>query len=119
MYSASIPRLDGGTMGVLIDGVWQQQEQQTKNSAGRFVRSEAQFRNWVTPDGSAGPSGEAGFKAERGRYHLYASFACPWASRTLIFRSLKGLESMIGLSVTHWLMAEQGWNFASGEGVVP
>jgi len=86
---------------------------------GQFIRSQSQFRNWVTADGSAGPSGAAGFKAEAGRYHLYISLACPWASRTLIFRSLKGLEGMVGLSVTHWLMAEHGWTFAPGEGVVP
>jgi putative glutathione S-transferase len=105
-------------MGVLVDGVWQDKWYDTRRTGGRFVRADAQFRNWITPDGSPGPTGEGGFKAEPGRYHLYVSLACPWASRTLIYRVLKGLEGMIGLSVTHWLMAEQGWTFAPGEGVV-
>ncbi len=77
-----------------------------------------QFRNWITADGSAGPSGAAGFKAQAGRYHLYVSLACPWAHRTLIFRKLKGLESMISVSVVNPLMGEQGWTFAEGPGVV-
>ena len=83
------------------------------------MRADARFRNWITPDGAPGPTGEGGFKAEPGRYHLYVSLACPWANRTLIFRALKGLEGMIGVSVTHWLMVENGWTFAPGEGVVP
>ncbi|MGX5733905.1 glutathione S-transferase family protein [Bosea thiooxidans] len=106
-------------MGLLVDGRWQDQWYDTAKSGGRFVRSESAFRNWVTPDGAAGPSGKGGFKAEPGRYHLYVSLACPWAHRTLIFRKLKGLEDAISLSVVHWLMAENGWTFASGEGVVP
>ena len=77
------------------------------SSGGRFVRNEAQFRNWVTPDGAPGPSGEGGFKAEAGRYHLYVSLACPWAHRTLIFRALKGLEDVIGVSVVHWRCARR------------
>src|SRR3954447_18518352 len=106
-------------MGLLVDGVWQDAWYDTAQTGGRFVRQETQFRNWVTPDGAPGPTGEGGFRAEPGRYHLYVSLACPWAHRTLIFRRLKGLEDMIGLSVTHWLMGEQGWNFEPGEGVVP
>jgi len=106
-------------MGLLVDGRWQDQWYDTAKSGGRFVRSESAFRNWVTVDGSAGPSGKGGFKAEPGRYHLYVSLACPWAHRTLIFRKLKGLEQAISLSVVHWLMAENGWTFAPGEGVVP
>lgn len=106
-------------MGLLVDGVWQDHWCDTHSTGGRFVRSDSQFRNWVTADGTAGPSGKAGFKAELGRYHLYVSYACPWASRTLILRALKGLDRLIGLSVTHWLMGEQGWTFAPGEGVVP
>ncbi|MFO0875758.1 MAG: glutathione S-transferase family protein [Gemmataceae bacterium] len=102
-------------MGLLIDGKWQDQWYDTAKSGGRFVRSDAQFRNWVTADGSPGPSGEGGFKAEPGRYHLYVSLACPWAHRTLIFRKLKGLEEAISVSVVHWLMAEEGWTFAPGE----
>ena len=98
-------------MGLLIDGQWHDRWYDTGESGGRFVRSAAQCRNWVTADGSPGPSGEGGFKAEPGRYHLYVSLACPWAHRTLIFRKLKGLEGMIGVSVVHWLMAEHGWTF--------
>src|SRR5210317_791692 len=85
---------------------------------GEFVRWESLFRSWITPDGSAGVSGRAGFGAEPGRYHLYVSYACPWAHRTLIFRKLKGLEDMISLSVVHWYMAENGWTFADGDGVI-
>src|SRR5262245_47321691 len=106
-------------MGVLVDGIWHDQWYDTGATGGRFVRADSSFRNWITPDGAAGPPGGGGFKAEAGRYHLYVSLACPWASRTLIFRALKGLEGTIGLSVTHWLMAENGWTFAPGEGVVP
>jgi len=106
-------------MGLLVDGVWQDSWYDTGKTGGRFVRQESQFRNWVTPDGSAGPSGEGGFRAESGRYHLYVSLACPWAHRTLIFRKLKGLEAIISLSVVHWLMGEDGWTFAPGPGVVP
>lgn len=105
-------------MGLLVDGVWHDQWYDTKSNGGRFKRSEAIFRNWVTTDGSAGPTGQAGFKAEPGRYHLYVSLACPWAHRTLIFRRLKGLEDMIDLSVVHWLMRENGWTFKDGPGVI-
>ena len=98
-------------MGLLIDGVWSDQWYDTKKSDGKFVRDVARFRNWVTKDGSAGPSGEAGFKAESGRYHLYVSYACPWAHRTLIFRKLKGLEPHIDISVVHPLMLDDGWTF--------
>ena len=87
--------------------------------AGRFERAETAFRNWVTPDGRPGPTGSDGFSAAAGRYHLYVSLACPWAHRTLIMRALKGLEQIIPVSVTHWLMAEQGWTFAPGEGRDP
>ena len=105
-------------MGLLVDGKWQDKWYETEENKGRFIRSASQFRNWVTADGTAGPSGRAGFKAEAGRYHLYVSHACPWANRTLIFRRLKGLEDMISLSVVHWHMAEEGWTFANGEGVI-
>ena len=106
-------------MGLLVDGVWHDKWYDTAESGGRFVRKESQFRHWVTPDGAPGPSGDGGFKAEPGRYHLYVSLACPWAHRALIFRSLKGLEEMIGVSVVHWLMRGEGWTFADGPGVVP
>ncbi len=105
-------------MGLLVDGQWHDQWYDTDSTGGKFERSESQFRNWVTADGSAGPSGAAGFKAQAGRYHLYVSLACPWAHRTLIFRKLKGLESMISVSVVNPLMGEQGWTFAEGPGVV-
>lgn len=106
-------------MGLLVDGKWHDQWYDTKKSDGKFVREDAGFRNWVTADGSAGSSGNAGFKAESGRYHLYVSHACPWAHRTMIFRTLKGLEDMIDVSVVNWIMKENGWTFEQGEGVVP
>lgn len=105
-------------MGLLVDGVWHDQWYDTKSTGGKFERSKSQFRNWVTKDGSAGPTGEAGFKAEPGRYHLYVSYACPWASRCLMYRKLKGLEDMISLSVVHPYMRENGWTFQDGEGVI-
>jgi glutathionyl-hydroquinone reductase len=105
-------------MGLLVDGQWHDAWYDTAATGGRFVRKESAFRNFVTPDGSAGPSGTDGFKAEAGRYHLYVSLACPWAHRTLIMRALKGLHDMISVSVVHWLMREHGWTFAEGPGVV-
>lgn len=106
-------------MGLLQDGKWVDQWYDTESSGGHFVRKAPQFRSWVTVDGTAGPSGDGGFKAESGRYHLYVSLACPWAHRTLIFRALKELEQMISVSVVHWYMAEDGWTFAAGDGVLP
>ncbi|MDE2633407.1 MAG: glutathione S-transferase family protein [Paracoccaceae bacterium] len=106
-------------MGLLQDGKWVDQWYDTESSGGHFVRKAPQFRSWVTVDGAAGPSGDGGFKAESGRYHLYVSLACPWAHRTLIFRALKELEQMISVSVVHWYMAEDGWTFAAGDGVLP
>ena len=106
-------------MGLLVDGQWQDQWYDTKSTGGRFKRQESQFRNWITPDGSPGPTGEGGFAAAPGRYHLYVSLACPWAHRTLIFRKLKGLEQMISLSVVHWAMLGEGWTFQEDEGVIP
>ena len=106
-------------MGLLVDGVWQDRWYDTKSTGGRFVRKSAAFRNWITPDGSPGPTGTGGFRAEAGRYHLYVSLACPWAHRTLIMRKLKSLEEMIGLSVVHWRMLENGWTFEEGPGVIP
>jgi putative glutathione S-transferase len=103
-------------MGLLVEGRWQDRWYDTSATGGRFVRSDSQFRSWVTADGAPGPTGEGGFRAEPGRYHLYVSLACPWAHRTLIFRRLKGLEEAIGVSVVHWHMGEQGWTFAPGPG---
>ena len=105
-------------MGLLIDGTWHDQWYDTTSTGGSFVRSDAQFRNWITPDGTAGPTGGDGFKAEAGRYHLYVSLACPWANRTLILRALKGLEDAITVSVVNPYMAENGWTFAPGPGVI-
>lgn len=99
-------------MGLLVEGKWQDQWYDTSSTGGSFKRTEASFRNWITADGAPGPSGEAGFKAEPDRYHLYASYACPWVHRVLIYRSLKGLENMIDTSFVHWYMADQGWTFA-------
>jgi putative glutathione S-transferase len=101
------------TMGLLIDGQWHDQWYDTKSSNGKFVRTEAQYRHWITRDGSAGPTGDAGFRAEPGRYHLYVSLACPWAHRTLIVRALKGLQDQISFDVVHPLMLEHGWTFDS------
>ncbi|MDP6026482.1 MAG: glutathione S-transferase family protein [Pseudomonadales bacterium] len=105
-------------MGLLQNGKWVDKWYDTKASKGRFLRQDAQFRNWITTDGSTGPTGIGGFKAEAGRYHLYVSYACPWAHRTLIFRNLKGLETMISLSVVNWYMGSDGWTFEAGEGVI-
>ena len=102
-------------MGLLVDGVWQDRWYDTKSSGGKFQRSEAQFRNWITASGDAGPTGKAGFKAESGRYHLYVSYACPWAHRTLIFRSLKGLSAHIDISVVHPDMLRDGWTFETDD----
>ena len=105
-------------MGLLVDGQWQDKWYDTESSGGRFEREDAGFRNWVTVDGSAGPSGKNGFKAEANRYHLYVSLACPWANRTTIYHQLKGLEDIISISTVHPFMGDKGWTFAEGEGVI-
>ncbi len=102
-------------MGLLIEGLWKDQWYES-SADGAFQREQAQRRNWVTADGAPGQSGEGGFKAEAGRYHLYVSLACPWAHRTLILRKLKGLESLIDVSVVSWLMLENGWTFDKAHG---
>lgn len=96
-------------MGKLVDGIWRDSWYDTSATGGAFKRDSARFRNWITPDGAAGPSGEGGFAAQSGRYHLYVSLACPWAHRALIFRALKGLEDHIGVSVVHPDMLGEGW----------
>lgn len=99
-------------MGLLVEGKWVDKWYDTKSTGGRFVRTTTSFRNWITADGSPGPSGEGGFPAEAGRYHLYVSLACPWAHRTLIMRALKRLEDIISVSVVDPFMGEEGWVFA-------
>ncbi len=98
-------------MGLLVDGQWHDKWYDTDSTGGEFKRSESQFRNFITADGSAGPTGRAGFKAEAGRYHLYVCMACPWAHRTLIFRTIKGLQDMVDVSVVDYFMGESGWTF--------
>lgn len=105
-------------MGYLLEGEWRTQ-QNFSNDKGRFERAESSFRNWITADGSPGPRGEGGFQAEADRYHLYISWACPWAHRALILRKLKGLEDMISLSVVNNFMGEKGWTFEAAEDVIP
>lgn len=105
-------------MGLLIDGIWHDEWYDTKSTGGRFVRKDSAYRNWVTPDGAPGPSGDGGFAAEAGRYHLYVSLACPWAHRTLFMRVLKGLEQMIDISIVNWVMLERGWTFDDAPGVI-
>jgi putative glutathione S-transferase len=105
-------------MGLLLDGSWVDRLPDDGSSDGRFKRQDSAIRNWITPDGTPGPTGDGGFRAEPSRYHLYVSLACPWAHRTLIFRVLKGLEKAISVSVVHWFMGEQGWSFEDGPGVI-
>ena len=106
-------------MGMLVEGHWHSDTSGLVDHDGALQRPESVFRNWITADGVPGPTGEGGFEAEPGRYHLYVARACPWAHRATLFRELKGLQPMIGLSVTHWLMADDGWTFATGPGVIP
>jgi len=106
-------------MGFLDNGRWVSEEKKLSDGKGKFVRKDSAFRNFVTADGSAGPTGEGGFAAEPGRYHLHVSLACPWAHRTLILRARKGLNDQIGLSVVHWLMKDDGWTFDAAPGTIP
>jgi putative glutathione S-transferase len=117
--TTSAASLKVSAMGILVDGKWHDVWYDTGAAQGRFVRSEAQFRNWVTADGRAGPTGKAGFRAEPGRFHLYISRACPWAHRTIIFRRLKGLENMISISAVNSYMGAEGWTFDPGPSVIP
>lgn len=105
-------------MGKLVDGIWRDDNFDGGVTSGKFVRKAAQFRNWVTRDGDPGPSGVGGFKAEAGRYHLYISHACPWAHRTLIFRTLKGLEAMIDVTVVDPMAYDKGWEIKEDTGPV-
>jgi len=105
-------------LGKLIAGEWVQDEMDVRKRESKFLRPDSQFRNWITPDGSPGPTGEGGFKAQKDRYHLYIGHACPWAHRTHIFMKLKGLKSMVSISVVHWFMGKEGWTFEESEGVI-
>ncbi len=102
-------------MGLLVKGKWRDEGYGTEKTGGRFERWDSTFRNWVTADGGAGPTGEGGFKAEPGRYHLYTAAVCPWAHRTVIVRKLKGLEDAISLSVVATRMGAKGWIFGDGK----
>jgi putative glutathione S-transferase len=99
-------------MGLLQQGKWVDEWYDTKNSDGEFRRQDSRFRRWLTVNGEAGPGGEQGFKAEKGRYHLYVSLACPWAHRTLIFRALKGLQDYIDVTAVEPIMLENGWELS-------
>ena len=105
-------------MGFLINGEWHDKWRDTEAKDGSFVRPDAKIRNWITATGEPGPSGDGGFKAEAGRYHLYIAESCPWAHRTIIFRLLKGLEDMISVSVVNPISGTNGWTFEEGHGVV-
>jgi glutathionyl-hydroquinone reductase len=106
-------------MGLLVDGVWRDEQHAERTPAGRFVRPSTRFRNWITEDGSPGPTGEGGFAAARGRYHLYVAYACPWAHRTIIMRMLKGLEDVVSMSVVEPLYGPHGWRFGTSPGTTP
>lgn len=103
---------------MLRNGVWQENWQpvQGKDDKGRFIRQTSSFRHWITPDGAPGPTGAGGFKAEKGRYHLYVAYICPWASRTLMVRALKGLQEIIGVTVVNPQLTDQGWQFGGYPG---
>ncbi len=106
-------------MGLLVDGIWQEHDRDIAGAGGTFARTKSAFRNWVTPDGAPGPSGAGGFAPARGRYHLYVALSCPWAHRTLIFRTLKKLEDVISLSIVSPQMRSGSWDFAEFPGVIP
>ena len=99
-------------MGLLVEGHWKDQWYDTESNGGKFKRQDSAFRDWLSADP------DAQFPAEAGRYHLYVSYACPWAHRALIMRALKGLEDMISVSVVHWHMGENGWEFSREDGLV-
>ena len=106
-------------MGLLVDGVWRDEQHTKRTPGGRFVRPSTRFRNWITQDGAAGPTGEGGFAAARDRYHLYVALACPWAHRTVIMRTLKGLEEVVSMSVVEPLYGPHGWRFGTSPGTTP
>jgi putative glutathione S-transferase len=106
-------------MGSMIEGKWSSETERPSGPGGQFVRQPSQFRNWVTADGAAGPSGVGGFVAEPNRYHLYVSYACPWAHRALIFRKILKLEDTVGVSVVHPVNNVEGWEFSEFPGATP
>lgn len=106
-------------MGLLVDGVWQDEEHAGRTQDGRFMRPATRYHNWITEDGQAGPSGKGGFAAAPGRYHLYVALSCPWAHRTVIFRMLKGLEDIVSMSVVEPLYGPRGWRFGNMPGTTP
>ncbi|WP_410473857.1 glutathione S-transferase family protein [Guyparkeria sp. TX1] len=106
-------------MSLLVEGKLHTDWFESESEGGEFVRKDSMFRHWITPDGSPGPTGEGGFPAEAGRYHLYVSYACPWAHRTLIFRAIKGLTDLISVDVVHPHMLAEGWHFGDFPGATP
>jgi putative glutathione S-transferase len=106
-------------MGRLVEGVWQDEQHAERTPGGRFMRATTRFRSWVTEDGNPGPTGDGGFAAAPGRYHLYAALPCPWAHRTLIMRMLKGLEDSISISIVEPLYGPHGWRFGDSPGTIP
>ena len=106
-------------MGLLVDGIWQDEEHAVRTQNGHFVRAVTRYRSWITPDGKPGPSGDGGFAAARGRYHLYVALACPWAHRTVIMRMLKGLEDVVSMSVVEPLYGPRGWKFGTMPAATP
>ena len=103
---------------MLVNGQWQENWQpvQSKDEQGRFIRQTSSFRHWITATGEPGPTGDGGFKAEAGRYHLYVAYICPWASRTLMALALKGLTDVISVSVANPRLSDQGWQFGGYPG---
>jgi len=103
---------------MLVDGKWTKDWNpvQKADAKGRFVRQVSSFRNWITPDGSPGPTGMGGFTAEAGRYRLYVAFICPWASRTLMVRKLKGLDEIIPVTIVNPTLSAEGWQFGDYPG---
>jgi hypothetical protein len=114
-WDRALKRLRFGVRAMLVDGKWSEtwKPVQATDAKGGFVRQISSFRSWVTPNGAAGPTGDGGFRAEPGRYHLYASYGCPWATRVLIARKLKGLEDVISVAIVEPMMTDQGWRFAT------
>src|ERR1700757_511041 len=106
-------------MGLLVDGTWQDEDHIGRTQNGHFIRPSTRYRNWITASGEAGPTGEGGFPAARGRYHLYVALACPWAHRTVIMRELKGLNDVVSLSVVEPLYGPHGWRFGTSPGTIP